>query len=200
LYPVDGTVKSFTIRWSDVRKPREATAGEVEVDGSSAGDALLIYAGSGRTNFAIRKDVCVGDGERRALVYSLVRLPPSVHGFMTEKEINTDDDDDEDGLHSAHPDLGSLTLTLTPCAVEGNAPRRVPESTADLSTGIVNERSKKMGAHCVKLGKRVKKMSTRSAVHYHKTGDPVVRFVWKYRPLGTIAISPDMISIESGLC
>jgi hypothetical protein len=74
LYHAERIAQTFTIRWSDARKPRAASAGEVEVDGAPVGDALLIYAGSSKTNSCVRRDVCVSDGERRPLVFSALQL------------------------------------------------------------------------------------------------------------------------------
>jgi hypothetical protein len=91
-------------------------------------------------------------------------------------------------MMSTNSSLGTLTLTLTNCIVEGTSQRLVPETTANLSEGVVHERSKKMGAHCVQLGKTMKRQSTRTAVHYHKVGDPIVKFIWRYRPLGMKAL------------
>ncbi|KAJ7049712.1 hypothetical protein C8F01DRAFT_1181612 [Mycena amicta] len=166
--------KNFSVHWRRNKTYRSHSVGYVKVDGKPC---------AGRVIYAHASDAQVGGVTEGSMIKP-----------FTFSSLETTDDDSF-LENPAHPDLGVISLTITPVVVgqrgklhEGADSEYIPQSK-------VHERMNKAVTQQVGLGNARSISYTNTVASIALAGEAVVTILWRYRPiefLRAIEVAPQL--------
>ncbi|KIJ07708.1 hypothetical protein PAXINDRAFT_182411 [Paxillus involutus ATCC 200175] len=181
--------KTFSVKWQCHAEIRLTdNSGKVMVDGISCGAYMMRSGSLGDEDTRVLSHI--GETKARDLMFSRLQLS-----------------DDDDLLDKEVPkDLGDISLNIKRGElVKSRRRNRKTESCAPDENLKFHEKSKKATVHCVSFGpERVLRQQTTPSkfrVRVVPNDDPLLVFVFKYRPLGILqanGIAPKPVSVSSG--
>ncbi|KAF8843798.1 hypothetical protein BDN67DRAFT_119018 [Paxillus ammoniavirescens] len=181
--------KTFSVKWQCHAETRLiANSGKVMVDGISCG-SYRMRCGS------------LGDMDTKVLSY-LGRSTNARDLMFSRLQLNDDDLLDKE----VPKDLGDISLNIKRGElVKSRRRNRNRKTEFCVPDEKFHEKSKKATVHRVSFGpeRALRKQASKHHVRIVPNDDPLLVFVFKYRPLGILqatGIAPKPVSVSSGSC